>query len=1067
MAEPAQLQAAPSGSPREIKQEHEHEPTGLEGLDFSILAELASKRPFEDVTQDSHEEPEQEAKRPKTENPTTAEESSLEDGLALLVQNALSNVGDLVSRFNVEPEEAHGSDPLDVDDAHGTDARPAPVSFLSEPEKYVRIANTHALGNLALSLLLILLQQPIDDMSKLAGDADSGYGRSYGRLKRSFDATWQLFSDGQVLSADELEIQEAEARTLLELANIAKFGTWLVEGDLDSFAAAVSHFNAVFRCQLSELSPGLSQLYLGIKTHRTIESLLIPDADKSLIGETIQSKMMEGLEEPTATDGGSSSSSQQELLAAVKSRKDVLVEETKDKEPGTLKDKFPTGDVLKSFSAHVKTTLASMTEIGEKLGISALLSDVANQEAIPSSSGDGELDLDDLSSFFEKTTSGLVQNALAGLTEETPTQEPLTTTENTETPVEVTNGEPASEAPPAVTSTTPVPPATPQPSVPKLDLISDYKELEALVAESTSNYVKTTLNGLSAVPYQPTVPQSTAETMAAQSPYLSHLHQHQSHHPYYTSYSAQPPPEQQPQQPAGTPDNLPPNQTFPSAILYDKARQAALSKSSAHTRREGLHSTRRPWTQEEEKALMAGLDMVKGPHWSQILTLFGQSGTISDILKDRTQVQLKDKARNLKLFFLKTNSEMPYYLQAVTGELKTRAPTQAARKEAEERARLNSEEEQAKLQGIMALAGGLQHPPQQQQHHQHPQHQLQQHQQRQLQQHQARPPATVAAAVGQSVVTPAQAASAAQSASSAQQHASHLHQTTPTATMTATPQVSIAPTMNRGGIILPNTAQIKPDSHIAAQQHAASQPTAIAPQPPRPQTQLPPQVPRPQAQPQIQPHHLPQTPTQAPMQPPTPTQTQTQTIQPSPQRHQQHQHPQTQAQPQTPTQQPLAQAQPHTQTLAQSQPQQPQQQYHSQPQSSPPALPAHSPALPQQQQQSTPSRPETPIANMQLPNGMGTHPSPPTPIAATPTPTPTQLSQLSQHIQTPPQPLPAPTFSPQPQQPSAPAQTELHKFVSAPEASMSEVVAVQNDEAAAEAALIEGLQAAVAQALAS
>lgn len=137
----------------EIKQEHEHEPTGLEGLDFSILAELASKRPFEDVTQDNHEEREQEAKRPKTENPTTEEESSLEDGLALLVQNALSNVGDLVSRFNVEPEEAHGSDPMDVDDAHGTDARPAPVSFLSEPEKYVRIANTHALGNLVCPMM--------------------------------------------------------------------------------------------------------------------------------------------------------------------------------------------------------------------------------------------------------------------------------------------------------------------------------------------------------------------------------------------------------------------------------------------------------------------------------------------------------------------------------------------------------------------------------------------------------------------------------------------------------------------------------------------------------------------------------------------------------------------------------------------------------------------------------------------------------------------------------------------------------------------------------------------------
>lgn len=87
---------------------------------------------------------------------------------------------------------------------------------------------------------------------------------------------------------------------------------------------------------------------------------------------------------------------------------------------------------------------------------------------------------------------------------------------------------------------------------------------------------------------------------------------------------------------------------------------------------------------------MQGLDMVKGPHWSQILQLFGLNGTLSDILKDRTQVQLKDKARNLKLFFLKTNSEMPYYLQCVTGELKTRAPGQAARKEAEEQARQGS-----------------------------------------------------------------------------------------------------------------------------------------------------------------------------------------------------------------------------------------------------------------------------------------------------------------------------------------------------------------------------------------
>lgn len=102
---------------------------------------------------------------------------------------------------------------------------------------------------------------------------------------------------------------------------------------------------------------------------------------------------------------------------------------------------------------------------------------------------------------------------------------------------------------------------------------------------------------------------------------------------------------------------------------------------------------------------MAGLDHVKGPHWSQILALYGPEGTVNHVLKDRNQVQLKDKARNLKLFFLKSNTEVPQYLQAVTGELKTRAPSQAAKKEAEERARLATADEQMRVNGIMALNG--------------------------------------------------------------------------------------------------------------------------------------------------------------------------------------------------------------------------------------------------------------------------------------------------------------------------------------------------------------------------
>ncbi|RDW72164.1 hypothetical protein BP5796_08198 [Coleophoma crateriformis] len=152
-----------------------------------------------------------------------------------------------------------------------------------------------------------------------------------------------------------------------------------------------------------------------------------------------------------------------------------------------------------------------------------------------------------------------------------------------------------------------------------------------------------------------------------------------------------------------------PTQTAPTQVLYEQARQAAAAKATPTRSRPGLPSyQRRPWSQEEENALMAGLDSVKGPHWSQILALYGAKGSISEILKDRNQVQLKDKARNLKLFFLKSGIEVPYFLQSVTGELKTRAPTQAARREAEERARLANGEERARFNGIMTLAGGMQ-----------------------------------------------------------------------------------------------------------------------------------------------------------------------------------------------------------------------------------------------------------------------------------------------------------------------------------------------------------------------
>ncbi|EDO17172.1 hypothetical protein Kpol_1072p42 [Vanderwaltozyma polyspora DSM 70294] len=74
------------------------------------------------------------------------------------------------------------------------------------------------------------------------------------------------------------------------------------------------------------------------------------------------------------------------------------------------------------------------------------------------------------------------------------------------------------------------------------------------------------------------------------------------------------------------------------------------------------------WTKEEEAILQKGLQDL-GPSWSKILDLYGPGGTVNEILKNRTQVQLKDKARNWKLKYLKSDEPLPEYLFKVTGRI--------------------------------------------------------------------------------------------------------------------------------------------------------------------------------------------------------------------------------------------------------------------------------------------------------------------------------------------------------------------------------------------------------------
>lgn len=86
---------------------------------------------------------------------------------------------------------------------------------------------------------------------------------------------------------------------------------------------------------------------------------------------------------------------------------------------------------------------------------------------------------------------------------------------------------------------------------------------------------------------------------------------------------------------------------------------------------------RQTWTEAETNALINGVTQL-GPQWAAILSIHGQNGTVSNALANRNQVALKDKARNIKLLFLKQGQQVPPGFEHVTGELMTRAPTHAA-----------------------------------------------------------------------------------------------------------------------------------------------------------------------------------------------------------------------------------------------------------------------------------------------------------------------------------------------------------------------------------------------------
>ncbi|KAI0181606.1 telomere repeat binding factor-domain-containing protein [Hypoxylon sp. FL1284] len=570
------------------------------------------------------------------------------------------------------------------------DVEPRPESLWSNPRDFTRRKHIiPALGSLAIDIITAWSEQSLEDtIATLSGDSDSDIAKEYAQLKIAFDAQRKLLSEAHPLLTPKQFNFTSETREVLRVINLATVCASVFGFNELGLGEINDHFLDIFVPENQEVPRDVADLYLGLKTQIFL-AVLEGDQEKArdqMLDDLFITRLEPGLQEHhpslplTAVE--------HEFVASAKARKAMLWNESIDVDSiQALGKQFTYEAFLDSLSTflndHIETIRSQGTgkvetttavednaqdehagqSLDETFDINAIIAEASRAaQSVLETTGDTSHELDDISAFLAENVSKAVEQAKGSAT-------------GTELPSSV-----------------------------------------ASAAESAERATILALQKIQENQYQPTaLPQSSAQSPSHSASTSNHnyqhlpqpqpqLHQQQQQHYHYPQH----PPTNGVHTYETSNGHLPPNQTDSTPALYERARQAAAARSSTHARREGSHSTRRPWGPEEEKALMLGLDMVKGPHWSQILSLFGPNGSVSNILADRTQVQLKDKARNLKLFFLKTNSEMPYYLQCVTGELKTRAPTQAARKEAEEKARINSEEQQAHVNGILTLASGLQ-----------------------------------------------------------------------------------------------------------------------------------------------------------------------------------------------------------------------------------------------------------------------------------------------------------------------------------------------------------------------
>ncbi|PWY65273.1 hypothetical protein BO94DRAFT_540895 [Aspergillus sclerotioniger CBS 115572] len=556
-------------------------------------------------------------------------------------------------------------------------ASPPKGMVFVKANSHLKIQSLPILDNLSTQILSLLAKSSYQEITSFVSEPETESGQAYATMRSLFDHTKKVYSSKKsFLSPTELELTESSQIDIIRKANLASFVSSIFGTQEIGFSELNDNFLDVFVPEGGRLLKVQGALFLELKTQAFIASMNNSERTRT---ELLYDLFPDELEQHLLDRRPGTrqlAPSEADFVKRAGSRRDILLSDVNNEDAmKALPDKYHWEDFLRDLSSYITKNFDTLSN--QQVWIPIVL--IAPNDCTLTRSQ------------AKKTAKGRQPSSSDG--DSQPPNAPL-------------QGQfPISTQPP--------------------DVPVDRNMHGDLVARAAPG--GQILHGYSAA--QPTG--QMQHQQAHQQPY---------HHSPAPSGYQQPPGQltfqQSPLQANFqqynhvTPASIPrPNsaaanhgympgiphysQSQPTQVLYERARMAASAKSSPSSRKSGLPSQRRPWTTEEENALMAGLDRVKGPHWSQILAMFGPGGTISEALKDRNQVQLKDKARNLKLFFLKSGIEVPYYLKFVTGELKTRAPAQAAKREARERQKKQGEEDKAHVEGIkgmMALAGAHAQP---------------------------------------------------------------------------------------------------------------------------------------------------------------------------------------------------------------------------------------------------------------------------------------------------------------------------------------------------------------------